>query len=117
MVLLKIDSIDIIRPDSYKVDTTDKFASTDETEAGTKQYDYVRRNVHTIEVSFTVTKKWLMRFSNFRAKDSVTVNFFDDRTGLLSVDTMMKVTDYNVTLVDENYNRPVWSISFNLEEI
>ncbi|MCR0567436.1 hypothetical protein MKC54_05275 [[Clostridium] innocuum] len=117
MIGLVIDGIKIIRPESYDVAIEDKLTdSSGETEAGTKQYDYVRKNVHKIALSYNVTDTWLQRFSKFRKKDTVLVSFFDELNGEMCTDIVMKLTEFDYSILGMK-NRNVWSVSFSLEEI
>lgn len=117
MIGLVIDGMKIISPESYDVAIEDKLTdSSGETEAGTKQYDYVRKNVHKIALSYNVTDTWLQRFSKFRKKDTVLVSFFDELNGEMCNDLVMKLTEFDYSILGMN-NRNVWNVSFSLEEI
>lgn len=117
MLYLMIDNEKIIEEDSYEVDINDVLSnSSGDTEAGTKQYDYVRKNVHEFNLSYTVTDKWLVKFANMRSKDTLNVSFFNELTGTYE-EILMKMKDFKSSKVLSTKKRNVWTVSFKLEEI
>lgn len=118
MLNLFIDGKKIIEEDSYSVTVSDILTDTAvQTEAGTKQYDYARRNVHTISLSYTVTDQWLHVFSKLRNQNSCSVSFYDETSGDLVSDLPMKVANYSYDKMASLKRRNVFSVSFDLEEI
>lgn len=118
MLNLFIDKEKIIEEDSYEMSIDDKLSdSSGDTEAGTKQYDYVRKNIHEITLSYTVTNTWLIKFANLRKKDTMNVSFFNELTGQWDKDVVMKMTDFEYAKVVSLKKANIWTVSFKLEEI
>lgn len=118
MLYIMINGEKIIRDESYSMTIIDKLAdSSGDTEAGTKQYDYVRRNVHTISLNYRVTDKWLKKFSYFRNEDTLKVSFYDEIKMKMCEDVPMKMTQFSYEKEYSKMNYNIWSVSFNLEEI
>lgn len=118
MLYLLINGEKIIRDDNYEMSIDDKLSeSSGETEAGTKQYDYVRKNVHHIALSYTVTDLWLKKFALFRNMDTLNVTFFNELTGRMDTNVAMKMMDFSFDKIGETANRNIWHVSFILEEI
>lgn len=117
MIKLYINKIKIINEDSYAMSIEDKFSdSSGETEAGTQQYDCVRKNVHMLSLSYTVTDQWLARLSAFRSKDTLSVSFYDELTRKQK-DLIMKMKNFRYDHDSKSRKRNAWSVSFDLEEI
>lgn len=113
---LKFDGENLPPPDSYDLDLSDVEAdSSGETEAGTTQRDVVRSGVVTISVSFSVTPKWLAKFSAYAKKDKIAVSYFN--TEILELkETEMYITDYKAKLEKDTSYKGLWSVSFTLNE-
>ena len=114
---LNFDGKDLPLPDSYQVDLEDKEAdSGGETEAGTIQRDVVRAGVVTIDVSFSVTPKWLQLLTEFKQKSKITVNYFDPET-VSQKQTEMYVDGFKARLEKDTSYKGLWTVSFMLKEI
>ena len=113
---LNFDGTDLPLPDSYQVDLEDKEAdSGGETEAGTIQRDVVRAGVVTIDVSFSVTPKWLQLLTEFKQKSKITVNYFDPET-ISQKQTEMYVDGFKARLEKDTSYKGLWTVSFTLKE-
>ena len=113
---LNFDGTDLPLPDSYQVDLEDKEAdSGGETEAGTIQRDVVRAGVVTIDVSFSVTSKWLQLLTEFKQKSKITVNYFDPET-VSQKQTEMYVDGFKARLEKDTSYKGLWTVSFTLKE-
>lgn len=113
---LNFDGEDLPLPASYDVAMDDVEAdSSGETEAGTKQRDVVRLGVHTIDVSFSVTPKWLKKLTVYKQKAKIAVKFFDTET--LEVKAAeMYITGYKAKLEKDTSYKGLWTVSFTLNE-
>ena len=113
---LNFDGTDLPLPDSYQVDLEDKEAdSGGETEAGTIQRDVVRAGVVTIDVSFSVTPKWLQLLTEFKQESKITVNYFDPET-VSQKQTEMYVDGFKARLEKDTSYKGLWTVSFTLKE-
>lgn len=114
---LFIENTKIFDPDSYSLSVNDILTdNSSETEAGTKQFDFVRKNIHVIELEFTATSKWSKRFSEWRNMDKVNVQYTNE-LGELSAPAEMRIVSYNSTLNLQSRSVILFNISFTLEEI
>lgn len=113
MKLLFFDGALIPSPDSYDISTEDLLSDgSGETEAGTQQRDFKRRDVITISLSFTVTVKWLKKFKEYRIKDHILVKY--DRSGILE-ERFMYMDGYKQKLEHETQSGGIWTVSFDLK--
>lgn len=116
MQYLQFNGENIPMPASYSVDLTDIEAdSGGMTEAGTTQRDVVREGVVEINVSFNVSKRWLMKFSAYKKLPKITVGYLD--TGTMNiVDTEMYITGFQSKLASDTSYGSLWEVSFTLKE-
>jgi len=113
---LIFDGVTLPLPDSYDVELKDVEAdSGGETEAGTFQRDVVRTGVVTIQVSFSVSPKWLEKLTKFKQKKKITVDYFDTET-LETRRTEMYVEGYKASLRKDTSYKGLWTMSFALKE-
>jgi len=113
---LIFDGVTLPLPDSYDVEMNDVVAdSGGETEAGTIQRDVVRTGVVTIQVSFSVSSKWLKKLTEFKLKKKITVDYFDTET-LEARRTEMYVEGYKASLRKDTSYKGLWTVSFTLKE-
>lgn len=113
---LIFDNENIPLPSSYDVSLTDVVAdSGGTTEAGTTQRDVVREGVVEINVSFTVSKKWLKKFSAYKKLESITVEYLDTATFAMS-ETQMYIDGFQVKLSNDTSYGSLWEVSFTLKE-
>ena len=114
---LNFDGVDLPLPDSYEVEMLDKEAdSGGETEAGTIQRDVVRTGVVTIEVSFSVTQKWLKLLTKYKKQEKIRVQFFDPET-VSQKQTEMYVDGFKAKLKKDTSYKGLWIVSFTLKEL
>lgn len=113
MEFLYFNGTRLPRPDSYELNVSDILSDgSGETEAGTQQRDFKRRDVVTISLQFTVTKKWLSRFKGYRSMNQITVKY--NRAGTLVTEEMY-MDGYKEKLEHETAAGGVWSVSFSLK--
>ena len=75
----------------------------------------VRLGVHTIDVSFSVTPKWLKKLTVYKQKAKIAVKFFDTET--LEVKAAeMYITGYKAKLEKDTSYKGLWTVSFTLNE-
>lgn len=112
MEYLYFDGVKIPKPDEYEVGVSDILADgSGETEAGTQQRDFKRRNIPDIHVSFTVTKKWILKLRGYRDKDHIMVRFYHGDME----NAEMYINGYKESLEHETSSGGVWKVSFTLE--
>lgn len=113
---LIFDGTPLPMPDSYEIQLDDVEAdSGGETEAGTIQRDIVRKAVATIDVSFSVSSKWLSLLTGFKQKEKIIVGYFD--TERLTMKTAEMFMDgYKVSLIKDTSNKGLWKVSLALKE-
>ncbi len=113
---LVFDGTALPLPDSYEVEMKDVEAdSGGETEAGTAQRDVVRLGVVSIQVSFSVSPKWLKVLTGFKQKEKISVEYFDME--LLEMrKTEMYMEGYKAGLVKDTSFKGLWKVSFTLRE-
>lgn len=113
---LIFDGTPLPLPDSYEVQMEDVEAdSGGETEAGTTQRDVVRLGVVSIQVSFSVSPKWLKALTGFKQKEKISVDYFDTET-LEIKKTEMYMEGYKAVLVKDTSYKGLWRVSFTLRE-
>ncbi len=113
---LNFDNENLPLPDSYEVELEDKEAdSGGETEAGTIQRDVVRAGVVEISVSFSVTPTWLVKLTEYKQQDSITVKYFDPETVDVKT-TQMYVDGFKAKLEKDTSYKGLWTVSFVLKE-
>ena len=103
-------------PDSYEVRMDDAEADFGgETEAGTVQRDVVRAGVVSIQVTFSVSAKWLKILTEFKQQEKITVGYFDTETLTVKM-AEMYVEGYKASLVKDTSRKGIWAVSFTLKE-
>lgn len=113
---LRFDGTDLPLPDSYEMELSDVEAdSSGETEAGTTQRDVVRTGVVKIQVSFSVSPKWLKILSAYAKKDKIAVQYFDMEYLELR-NTEMYITGYKAKLEKDTSYKGLWTVAFTLKE-
>ncbi|MCD8395884.1 MAG: hypothetical protein LUD12_01620 [Lachnospiraceae bacterium] len=113
---LNFDTEDLPEPDSYEVSMEDVEAdSSGQTEAGTTQRDVVRFGVHAISVSFTVTAKWLKKFTAYKQQSKIAVGFYDTETAEM-VYADMYISGYKAKREADSSYGGIWTVSFTLNE-
>ena len=116
MQYLVFNNESIPKPASYSVNLTDVEAdSGGVTEAGTTQRDVIREGVVQIGVTFSVSKKWLNKFSAYKKLASITVGYLDLET-MNIVNTQMYIDGYQVKLISDTSYGSLWEVSFTLKE-
>lgn len=116
MQYLNFDGVDLPLPDSYEVTMTDVEAdSGGETEAGTVQRDVIRMGVVQIAVAFSVTVKWLKRFTAYKQQEQISVKYLDLETFTTQV-AQMYIEGYQVRLRKDTSYQGLWEVSFTLRE-
>ena len=107
---------DIPKPVSYVVALTDVEAdSSGVTEAGTVQRDVVRTGVAEIEVTFRVSRTWLMKLSAYKMLDHISVGYLDTEAGEI-VYTEMYIDGFRGKLAADTSYGGLWEVSFTLKE-
>ena len=116
MQYLNFDGVDLPLPDSYEVTMTDvESDASGETEAGTVQRDVIRMGVVDIDVSFSVTAKWLKLLTGFKQKEKISVRYLDVET--CTVQTVeMFIEGYQARLRKDTSYKGLWEVSFTLRE-
>lgn len=100
------------RPDDYQIGVSDILTDgSGETEAGTQQRDFKRRGVPEISISFTVTKKWLLKLRGYRSLDKITVRYNHGNEEMAK----MYIDGYKEELEHETSAGGVWKVSFTLK--
>ncbi|KIR03811.1 hypothetical protein P261_02626 [Lachnospiraceae bacterium TWA4] len=113
---LVFDGMNLPLPDSYEVELEDVEAdSGGETEAGTIQRDVVRMGVVTIQVSFSVSAKWLQLLSQFKNQAQIAVKYFDTNSLELK-ETLMYIQGFKSKLEKDTSYKGLWTVSFTLKE-
>lgn len=103
-------------PASYDISLSDVEAdSGSTTEAGTTQRDDVREGVVEISVSFHVSKRWLMKLSDYKKLASITVGYLDTAT-MNIVNTQMYIDGFKSRLAADTSYGGLWEVSFTLKE-
>ncbi len=117
MAMINIDGVDLPAPSSYKMPRSDLDSSdTGRNELGILQRDRIRQGVYKVELEFkgiNSSKLYLIDSAIEPASLQVT---FPTPTGsntrtMYSGDRNVKMVKYN-----EDYNKILWDISFNLIE-
>ena len=94
---LKINGVALpVQKDDYSVEYSDVVAdSGGVTEAGTTIRDVIREGVPSISVTIPVSITWLKRLRKMKKEPSLSVEWFDPDTGLLSTG-IMYMDDFKV---------------------
>lgn len=113
---LKFNTENLPFPDSYDIDYGCIEAdSSGETEAGTTQRDVIRNGIVSISVSFSVTKEWLKKLSDYAKLDKIAVQYFDT-SDLALKQTEMYIDGFKAKLVKDTSYKGLWQVSFSLNE-
>ena len=103
-------------PDSCELSYSIKEAeSSGETEAGTVQRDIARSGVVSIDVVYSISKKYLPVLSSYSKTPKLTVSYFDPELMELR-ETSMYMDSYKVKLVKDTSYQSLWEVSFTLKE-
>ena len=103
-------------PDSYEVKLEDREAdSGGETEAGTMQRDVIRMGVASIQVTFSVTAKWLKLLTQMKQMEKLEVLYFSPEDAEMKA-AQMYITGFQAKLVKDTSYRSLWTVSFMLQE-
>lgn len=103
-------------PSSYVMALIDVEAeSGGVTEAGTKQRDVVREGVVEIDVTFNVSKKWLMKFRAYKKLSKLKVSYLNTEH-MSMTDTEMFMDGFESKLVKDTSYGSLWEVSFTLRE-
>lgn len=113
---VKIEDTVLPLPDSFDLSYSNVEAdSSGETEAGTVQRDIVRSGVVSIDVSYSLTKKYLPVLSAYSKMPKLKVSYFDPELMELR-ETSMYMDSYKVKLVKDTSYQSLWEVSFTLKE-
>ena len=113
---VKIEDTVLPLPDSFDLSYSNVEAdSSGETEAGTVQRDIVRSGVVSIDVSYSLTKKYLPVLSAYSKMPRLKVSYFDPELMELR-ETSMYMDSYKVKLVKDTSYQSLWEVSFTLKE-
>ena len=113
---VKIEDTVLPLPDSFDLSYSNVEAdSSGETEAGTVQRDIVRSGVVSIDVSYSLTKKYLPVLSSYSKLPKLKVSYFDPELIELR-ETSMYMDSYKVKLVKDTSYQSLWEVSFTLKE-
>lgn len=113
---VKIEDTVLPLPDSFDLSYSNVEAdSSGETEAGTVQRDIVRSGVVSIDVSYSLTKKYLPILSAYSKMPKLKVSYFDPELMELK-ETSMYMDSYKVKLVKDTSYQSLWEVSFTLKE-
>ena len=115
---LKINGVALpVQKDDYSVEYSDVVAdSGGVTEAGTTIRDVIREGVPSISVSIPVSITWLKKLRKMKKEPSLSVEWFDPDTGLLSTG-IMYMDDFKVSLEHDTGSGGLWTVSFSLEDL
>jgi hypothetical protein len=115
---LKINGVALpVQKDDYSVEYSDVVAdSGGVTEAGTTIRDVIREGVPSISVTIPVSNTWLKRLRKMKKEPSLSVEWFDPDTGLLSTG-IMYMDDFKVSLEHDTGSGGLWTVSFSLEDL
>lgn len=103
-------------PMSYVMTLTDFEADSGGiTEAGTKQRDVVREGVIEIDVTFRVSKIWLMKFRSFKKIPKLKVTYLNTES-MTMTDTEMFIDGFESKLIKDTSYGSLWEVSFKLQE-
>ena len=113
---LKINGVALpVQKDDYSVEYSDVVAdSGGVTEAGTTIRDVIREGVPSISVTIPVSITWLKRLRKMKKEPSLSVEWFDPDTGLLSTG-IMYMDDFKVSLEHDTGSGGLWTVFFSLE--
>ena len=113
---VKIEDTVLPLPDSLDLSYSNVEAdSSGETEAGTVQRDIVRSGVVSIDVVYSISKKYLPVLSSYSKTPKLTVSYFDPELMELR-ETSMYMDSYKVKLVKDTSYQSLWEVSFTLKE-
>ena len=113
---VKIEDTVLPLPDSFDLSYSNVEAdSSGETEAGTVQRDIVRSGVVSIDVVYSISKKYLPVLSSYSKTPKLTVSYFDPELMELR-ETSMYMDSYKVKLVKDTSYKSLWEVSFTLKE-
>ena len=113
---VKIEDTVLPLPDSFDLSYSNVEAdSSGETEAGTVQRDIVRSGVVSIDVVYSISKKYLPVLSSYSKTPKLTVSYFDPELMELR-ETSMYMDSYKVKLVKDTSYQSLWEVSFTLKE-
>ena len=113
---VKIEDTVLPLPDSFDLSYSNIEAeSSGETEDGTVQRDIVRSGVVSIDVSYSLTKKYLPVLSAYSKMPKLKVSYFDPELMELR-ETSMYMDSYKVKLVKDTSYQSLWEVSFTLKE-
>ena len=79
------------------------------------QRDIVRSGVVSIDVSYSLTKKYLPVLSAYSKMPKLKVSYFDPELMELR-ETSMYMDSYKVKLVKDTSYQSLWEVSFTLKE-
>ena len=113
---VKIEDTVLPLPDTFDLSYSNVEAdSSGETEAGTVQRDIVRSGVVSIDVVYSISKKYLSVLSSYSKMPKLTVSYFDPELMELK-ETSMYMENYKVKLVKDTSYQSLWEVSFTLKE-
>lgn len=117
---IKFNNVAIPFPKTWN-ENPQKITNTFDMENGGLNKIVVRTERKAVNASFVVSSRWLKKFKDYRAMNSITVDCYDASTNAYKSHTMFIVDEsFNYDLIPNSdrvrNTNGLWTLSFDLEE-